>query len=104
MKADGLDCHTTTWTVRPRFGIDLARAGAVTSALNCAYVRGNERPIVGDNIYGKAPRTGGPALHLHSREVTVPISKNKPAVKVTAPVPEHMRGMLSTCGWTREIQ
>ena len=56
-------------------------------------------PIVGDNIYGKAPRTGGPALHLHSREVTVPISKNKPAVKVTAPVPEHMRERLAACGW-----
>jgi tRNA pseudouridine32 synthase/23S rRNA pseudouridine746 synthase len=61
-------------------------------------------PIVGDNIYGKAPRTGGPVLHLHSREVTVPISKNKPAVKVTAPVPEHMREMLNTCGLTGETQ
>src|SRR5215470_5982316 len=45
-------------------------------------------PIVGDNIYGGAPRTGGPPLHLHSREVTVPISKNKPPVTVTAPVPQ----------------
>jgi tRNA pseudouridine32 synthase/23S rRNA pseudouridine746 synthase len=61
-------------------------------------------PIVGDNIYGNAPRTGGPALHLHSREVTVPISKNKPAVKVTAPVPEHMREMLNSCGLSGEIQ
>jgi tRNA pseudouridine32 synthase/23S rRNA pseudouridine746 synthase len=59
-------------------------------------------PVVGDNIYGSAPRTGGPALHLHSREVTVPISKNKPAVKVAAPVPEHMRETLVACGWTTE--
>ena len=44
---------------------------------------------------GRAARAGGPALHLHSREVTVPISKNKPPVKVTAPVPEHMREKLS---------
>jgi tRNA pseudouridine32 synthase/23S rRNA pseudouridine746 synthase len=57
-------------------------------------------PIVGDNIYGKAPRTGGPILHLHSREIVVPISKNKPPVVVTAPVPEHMRERLKTCGWT----
>ncbi len=57
-------------------------------------------PIVGDNIYGSAPRTGGPPLHLHAREVTVPISKNKPPVTVTAPVPAHMREMLSACGWT----
>jgi tRNA pseudouridine32 synthase/23S rRNA pseudouridine746 synthase len=41
---------------------------------------------------------------LHSREVTVPISKKKPAVKVTAPVPEHMREMLNTCGLTGETQ
>ena len=51
-------------------------------------------PIVGDNIYGSAPRSGGRSLHLHSREVIVPISKNKPPVAVTAPVPEHMRERL----------
>ena len=56
-------------------------------------------PIVGDNIYGSASRTGGPVLHLHSREVTVPISKNKPPVTVTAPVPAHMREFLTSCGW-----
>jgi tRNA pseudouridine32 synthase/23S rRNA pseudouridine746 synthase len=56
-------------------------------------------PIVGDNIYGSAPRTGGPILHLHSREIVVPISKNKDAVTVVAPVPEHMRERLSLCGW-----
>ena len=54
-------------------------------------------PIVGDNIYGKAPRAGGPPLHLHSREVLVPISKNKAPVKVTAPAPEHMRERLMKC-------
>ena len=56
-------------------------------------------PIVGDNIYGTAPRVGGPTLHLHAREVVVPISKNKPPVKVTAPVPPHMRDLLAKCGW-----
>jgi len=56
-------------------------------------------PVIGDSIYGKAPRAGGPPLHLHSREVTVPISKNKPPVKVTAPVPVAMREKLSACGW-----
>ena len=57
-------------------------------------------PIVGDNIYGTAPRVGGPTLHLHAREVVVPISKNKPPVTVTAPVPPHMRELLAKCGWT----
>ncbi len=56
-------------------------------------------PIVGDNIYGSAPRVGGPTLHLHSREIVVPISKNKPPVVTTAPVPEHMRERLMMCGW-----
>jgi tRNA pseudouridine32 synthase / 23S rRNA pseudouridine746 synthase len=59
-------------------------------------------PIVGDNIYGSAPRTGGPALHLHSREITVPISKNKSPITVTAPVPAHMRELLTRCGWGGE--
>ena len=56
-------------------------------------------PVVGDSIYGNAARLGGPTLHLHSREVTVPISKNKPPVKVTAPVPESMREKLIACSW-----
>ena len=60
-------------------------------------------PIVGDTIYGGAPRNsvslGGPPLQLHAREVTVPIFKNKPAVTVQAPVPEHMRELLAACGW-----
>ena len=59
-------------------------------------------PILGDNIYGRAPRMGGPPLHLHSREIVVPISKNKPPVKITAPVPAHMQGSLTACGWTGE--
>ena len=59
-------------------------------------------PILGDNIYGRAPRTGGPPLHLHSREIVVPISKNKPPVAVTAPVPAHMRAALTACGWNGE--
>jgi tRNA pseudouridine32 synthase/23S rRNA pseudouridine746 synthase len=56
-------------------------------------------PIVGDNIYGHAPRAGGPILHLHSREIVVPLSKNKPPIVVTAPVPEHMRARLIACGY-----
>jgi tRNA pseudouridine32 synthase/23S rRNA pseudouridine746 synthase len=59
-------------------------------------------PILGDNIYGRAPRVGGPPLHLHSREIVVPISKNKPPVAVTAPAPKHMREALTACGWTGE--
>jgi tRNA pseudouridine32 synthase/23S rRNA pseudouridine746 synthase len=56
-------------------------------------------PIIGDAIYGSAPRTGGPILHLHSREIVVPLYKNRAPIAVTAPVPEHMRAMLTQCGW-----
>jgi tRNA pseudouridine32 synthase/23S rRNA pseudouridine746 synthase len=56
-------------------------------------------PIVGDAIYGAGSRSGGPDLQLHSREIAVPISKNKPPVVVTAPVPAHMRERLAACGW-----
>jgi tRNA pseudouridine32 synthase / 23S rRNA pseudouridine746 synthase len=61
-------------------------------------------PILGDNIYGRAPRMDGPPLHLHSREIVVPISRNKPPVKVIAPVPDHMREKLRACQWTDESQ
>jgi tRNA pseudouridine32 synthase / 23S rRNA pseudouridine746 synthase len=56
-------------------------------------------PIVGDPIYGTAPRSGGPGLQLHSREVVVPLYKNRDSVCVTAPAPEHMREWLTACGW-----
>jgi tRNA pseudouridine32 synthase/23S rRNA pseudouridine746 synthase len=59
-------------------------------------------PIVGDDIYGTSPRFRGPMLHLHAREIVVPISKNKPPVRVVAPLPPHMRERLALCGWAGE--
>jgi tRNA pseudouridine32 synthase / 23S rRNA pseudouridine746 synthase len=56
-------------------------------------------PILGDTIYGNAPRAGGPGLHLHAREVVVPLYKNRAPIRVTAPVPPHMRARLAQCGW-----
>ncbi|MGA8079109.1 MAG: RNA pseudouridine synthase [Xanthobacteraceae bacterium] len=56
-------------------------------------------PVVGDGIYGHAPRHGGPPLHLLAREVAVPLHKNRPPIRVTAPVPAHMRELLLACGW-----
>lgn len=57
-------------------------------------------PILGDTIYGTSPRFGGPGLHLLSREIVVPLYKNKEPIRVTAPVPAHMREALMACGWT----
>jgi tRNA pseudouridine32 synthase/23S rRNA pseudouridine746 synthase len=59
-------------------------------------------PIIGDAIYGAAPRHGGPILHLHAREITVPLYKDRAPITVTAPVPEHMRERLTLCGWGGE--
>jgi len=59
-------------------------------------------PILGDAIYGNAPRHGGPGLQLHSREIVVPLYKNREPIRVTAPVPAHMRERLQACGWRGE--
>ncbi len=59
-------------------------------------------PIVGDAIYGSAPRRGGEPLHLHAREVEVPLYKNRNPIRVVAPVPSHLKPALSACGWRGE--
>jgi len=59
-------------------------------------------PIVGDSVYGSAPRAGGPVLHLHAREIVVPLYNNRAPIRVTAPVPPHMRQLLRACGWPGE--
>jgi tRNA pseudouridine32 synthase / 23S rRNA pseudouridine746 synthase len=56
-------------------------------------------PILGDTIYGTALRNDGTVLHLHAREIVVPLYKNRPPIRVIAPVPSHMRAALSQCGW-----
>jgi tRNA pseudouridine32 synthase/23S rRNA pseudouridine746 synthase len=55
-------------------------------------------PILGDPIYGSGPREGGPGLHLHARAITIPISKNKPPVSATAPLPDAMKAAFAGCG------
>jgi tRNA pseudouridine32 synthase/23S rRNA pseudouridine746 synthase len=59
-------------------------------------------PILGDAIYGTAPRSGGAGLQLHAREIVVPLYKNRAPIRVTAPVPPHMRERLMCCGWPGE--
>jgi tRNA pseudouridine32 synthase / 23S rRNA pseudouridine746 synthase len=59
-------------------------------------------PIVGDAIYGTAPRSGGPILNLHAREVVVPLYKNRAPIRAVAPVPQHMRERLAECAWRGE--
>ncbi|HXW23967.1 MAG TPA: RNA pseudouridine synthase [Xanthobacteraceae bacterium] len=59
-------------------------------------------PILGDAVYGTAPRAGGAILHLHAREIVVPLYKNRAPIKVIAPPPPHMREALARCGWDAE--
>ncbi len=115
MKADphGLP-SATTWKVMGRGGgrtwLALEPLTGRTHQLrvHCAAMG---FPIVGDSIYGmqaglrslrneNSPRDEGPPLQLHARDVTVPIAKNRPPVNTTAPVPAHMRELLSACGWS----
>ena len=59
-------------------------------------------PIIGDSIYGAAPRTQTPDLHLHAREIVVPLYNNRAPIRVTAPVPPRMQQLLRACGWRGE--
>jgi hypothetical protein len=43
-----------------------------------------------------------PRLHLHARDVIVPLYKNSAPVAVIAPVPPHMRERLRQSGWQGE--
>jgi tRNA pseudouridine32 synthase/23S rRNA pseudouridine746 synthase len=98
----------------PRLAIPLAtRAGGTMSWLALEPLTGRTHqlrvhcaemgwPILGDAIYGTAPRAGGGGLSLHAREIVVPLYKNRPPVRVVAPVPQRMRKPLAACGWRDE--
>ncbi|GJD51941.1 Ribosomal large subunit pseudouridine synthase C [Methylobacterium crusticola] len=55
-------------------------------------------PILGDAIYGTAPRHGGPGLQLHARALALPLYPRRPPVAVEAPAPGHMLAGLRACG------
>ncbi len=52
-------------------------------------------PILGDADLRQGAAHGGPPLHLHAREIVVPLYKNREPIRVVAPVPEHMRERLT---------
>ena len=53
-------------------------------------------PILGDGVYGR--RHPGVTMHLHAREVAVPLHPRREPVRVEAPVPAHMRDALERLG------
>ncbi|HEY4136231.1 MAG TPA: RNA pseudouridine synthase [Alphaproteobacteria bacterium] len=58
-------------------------------------------PILGDPIYGgiEATRPAEFPLHLHAREITLPLYPTRDPVTVNAPAPEHMLKLLKACGF-----
>ena len=95
----------TNWTVLGRGdGLAWLAMEPVTGRTHQLRVHSSAMgwPIVGDNIYGNGPRFGEPTLHLHSRAIGIPISRNKDPVHVVAPAPEHMQARLRACGWNGE--
>ncbi len=54
-------------------------------------------PIIADRLYGKA--VPGQQLHLHARAIVLPLSKNKPPIRVEASPPQHMFKALEDCGY-----
>jgi tRNA pseudouridine32 synthase/23S rRNA pseudouridine746 synthase len=52
-------------------------------------------PVLGDPIYGAG---GEPPLHLHARALAIPLYPSRPAIEITAPVPEHMAEALRRLG------
>ncbi|MBV9111947.1 MAG: RNA pseudouridine synthase [Hyphomicrobiales bacterium] len=55
-------------------------------------------PILGDAVYGKAPRSTEPALHLHARALELPLYPKRDPIRAVAPIPERMRRHLAACG------
>ncbi|XWX56222.1 RNA pseudouridine synthase [Methylosinus sporium] len=61
-------------------------------------------PMLGDPVYGHGKREGAPPLHLHAREIDIPMRENKERIVVRAPAPAHMREALALCGWRAETE
>lgn len=102
MKADPAGQEALTrWRVLGRDGgVALLELRPVTGRTHQLRVHcaASGWPILGDTIYGTAPRHGGPGLHLHALSIAVPLYPKKPTILVEAPVPEHMREQVGRLG------
>ncbi|GJE16403.1 RluA family pseudouridine synthase [Methylobacterium marchantiae] len=104
MKADPAgDPSLTTWRVlgrSPDLTLSWLALSPVTGRthqlrVHCAAMGW---PILGDTIYGSAPRSGGPGLQLHAHSLTLPLYPKKSPIVVEAPAPGHMRERMEICG------
>jgi tRNA pseudouridine32 synthase / 23S rRNA pseudouridine746 synthase len=109
----------TTWRVMGRAANSAANLASTLTWLELAPRTGRTHqlrvhcaamgwPIVGDAVYGTAPRPGmpgsseAPILQLHAREIVLPLYRKREPIRLTAPVPPHMRERLTACGWREE--
>ncbi|MCZ8311658.1 MAG: RNA pseudouridine synthase [Magnetospirillum sp.] len=57
-------------------------------------------PILGDPVYGgDATKAAEFPLHLHAREIRVPLYPRRAPIKAVAEVPAHMHVAMRSCGW-----
>lgn len=88
------DPARTAWRVLGRGAgltfVELAPETGRTHQLR-VHCAGLGAPILGDAVYGG----GAGLLHLLSREIALPL---EPVLRVTAPVPDHMRAAIAACG------
>ncbi len=100
MKADPAgDPSLTHWRVLGRAeGLTWLELKPVTGRTHQLRVHCAESgwPILGDPIYGGAPR--GSALHLHARALSLPLYPKRDPIVVQAPAPAHMEATLQTMG------
>ena len=56
-------------------------------------------PLLGDPQYGGP---GDAPLHLHARQIELPLYPSRAPIVATAPIPPHMQAGLKRCGWVGE--
>lgn len=54
-------------------------------------------PILGDGHYGSIDRSA--RLHLHACSLELPLYSGQPPILATAPLPEHLKSIFSSCGY-----
>lgn len=57
-------------------------------------------PIVGDDVYGGAPRFTGPGLMLHAWRIELPYDPKKPMIEAVAKTPKAFRAFAREVGLT----
>jgi RluA family pseudouridine synthase len=62
-------------------------------------------PVQGDPIYGPRDEAlKATPLHLHAREIGLPLYPNRPPIVVSAAPPPHMLEVLRRCGYVAAIE